>query len=159
MLLPTSKPKGKLRKRPVRSRLQAFWMKRRAPSKRRLICTWLRGVVLVSQKTQSYIAADVRISNPAIHFLFQSFLLLFRLWAAWPTRSHSTQGQGIFLSSIVPRPFPGFTQPPTQRVAGASFSGVKRPGRETDNLLPFNTKVNNSWSYTCTPHTSSCYGA
>jgi hypothetical protein len=36
-----------------------------------------------------------------------------------------------------------------------SFPVERRPGRETDHLLPSSAKVKNEWSYTSIPHTPS----
>jgi len=35
---------------------------------------------------------------------------------------------------------------------GGTFSGVKRPGRESDHSLPFSAEVKNARSYTSSPH-------
>jgi hypothetical protein len=33
---------------------------------------------------------------------------------------------------------------------GVTFTGVKRPGRESDHSLPYSAKVKNTWNYTST---------
>jgi hypothetical protein len=48
------------------------------------------------------------------------------------------------------RPVLGPTQPPIQREPGALTPRVKRPGCEADNSPPYNTKVENTWSYIST---------
>jgi hypothetical protein len=42
-----------------------------------------------------------------------------------------------------------------QMSAGSFPPGVKRPGREADRSPPSSAEVNNAWSYTSTPNTSS----
>jgi hypothetical protein len=51
----------------------------------------------------------------------------------------------------------GSTQPPTQWVPEALFSGVKQPGREADRSA--SAKVKKIWIYTSTPHTPSWHSA
>jgi hypothetical protein len=56
----------------------------------------------------------------------------------------SITGRGkIFHFSTASRPVLGSTQPPIQRVSGALSPGVKRPGREAYNSLPFSAEVKN----------------
>jgi len=62
----------------------------------------------------------------------------------------SRQEMGIFLFTIASRPALGLTQPRIQRLPGALFPGVKRPGREADHLPPSSTEVRNSCTYTYT---------
>jgi hypothetical protein len=45
----------------------------------------------------------------------------------------------------------GPNQLPTQSVAGASSSEIKRPGHEADHWPPSSAEVMNAWSYTTTP--------
>jgi hypothetical protein len=56
------------------------------------------------------------------------------------------QGQEIFLFSKTSRPALGTTQPPVGN--GASFSGLKWPGREVDHSPPPGAEVKNEWSCT-----------
>jgi hypothetical protein len=56
--------------------------------------------------------------------------------------------EGVLLFTAS-RPTLGPTQPPIQSVRGALSPGIKRPGREANNLLPSDSEVN-MWSYTST---------
>jgi hypothetical protein len=60
-------------------------------------------------------------------------------------------GWEIFLFTTASRTTLGPIQPPIQWVAGALFLGLKRPGREADQLPPSSAEVNTAWSYTSTP--------
>jgi hypothetical protein len=53
----------------------------------------------------------------------------------------SGRGLGIFLFSTASRTALGLTQSPIQRIPGALFLGVKRPGREADHSPPFSAEV------------------
>jgi hypothetical protein len=64
---------------------------------------------------------------------------------------HVPVGDGNFIFTTVSRPVLGPTQPPIQRVPGALFLRVKRPGREADHSSPSNAEVKNAWSYTSIP--------
>jgi hypothetical protein len=58
---------------------------------------------------------------------------------------------GIFLFTTTSKAAPGPTKPPIQWVTGALSPGLKRPGREADQLPPPNAEVKNAWCYTSTP--------
>jgi hypothetical protein len=58
---------------------------------------------------------------------------------------------GIFLFATASGPALRPTQPPIQRVPGALFPGIKRPGREADHSPPSSADVKNAWNYTSTP--------
>jgi len=58
---------------------------------------------------------------------------------------------GTVLFSTMSRPALGPTQPPIQWVLDALPLGIKRPGREADDSLPYSADVKNAWSYTSTP--------
>jgi hypothetical protein len=60
-------------------------------------------------------------------------------------------GGNNFHFSMSSRPALGPTQPPIQRVPGAPFPGVKRPGREADHSPPTSAEVKKMWIYTSTP--------
>jgi hypothetical protein len=59
----------------------------------------------------------------------------------------------IFLFATASRPALGSTQPPLQWVLGFT-SGVKRPGRQANHLLPSSVEVKNTWNFTSLRHTS-----
>jgi hypothetical protein len=56
-----------------------------------------------------------------------------------------------FHCSISSIPALGSTQPPINWVPGGSFPGVKRQGREADQLSPTSAEVKKMWIYTSTP--------
>jgi hypothetical protein len=62
----------------------------------------------------------------------------------------SRQRLAIFLLTTASRPVLEPTQPPIQWVPWALSLGVKRLGREADNLPPSSAEVKNAWSYTST---------
>jgi hypothetical protein len=64
-----------------------------------------------------------------------------------------------FVYSPVSRLALGPTQPHIQRVAGASFPGIKWPGREADHSPPSSAEVKNCGAIPVLPHTSSWYSA
>jgi hypothetical protein len=58
---------------------------------------------------------------------------------------------GFFLFATASRPTVGPTQPAIQWIPGALTSWVKRPKREADHQYPYNSEVENAWSYISTP--------
>jgi hypothetical protein len=56
-----------------------------------------------------------------------------------------------FHFSISSRPAVGFTQPPTQLVAGALYPEVKRPRHEADHSPRTSVEVKKTWIYLSTP--------
>jgi hypothetical protein len=81
-----------------------------------------------------------------------------RLRAGRSVRSglDSRRELGIFLLVTASRPALGLTQLPIQCIPRVVLSPeVKWPGREAERSPPSSTEVNNTWSYTSTPHTPS----
>jgi len=56
----------------------------------------------------------------------------------------------FFLFATASRPTLGPTQPPIQWVPGFLTPGLKRSGREADNLPPCSAEVKDAWNYTFT---------
>jgi hypothetical protein len=91
----------------------------------------------------------------SVHYDLQAVTaqLLYRQTTGWTAGVPFPAGERDF--SLVSRPALGPIQPHIQRIPGALFMLVKRPGPEADHSPPSSAEVKNGGAISPLPHTSS----